>query len=471
MKVPFVGPSYQMDALSFGIQRSINLFPIISEIGSTKSKVALRSCPGYTEFASIGGGPIRNGIASTANRSFWVSGTGFYEVFQDGTSVLRGSINTQVNRVSLAENALQVIVVDGQDGWIFTKSDNSWQQISSANFPTTSVVTYQDGYFIVVEDGTQNFFISGINDGLSWAALDFTTVESSPDNLVSVISDNSNLWLFGNRSVEVFQNTGDALFPFQRIPGAVIQTGCAGKFTVQKFDNTVAWLGVDEQGQGVVWVANGYSAERISTQAIEKRINSALDYSDSYAWVYHQQGHIFYCLQIRGLDTTLVYDGATRQWHERMYKDPVTNTEQLHRGSCHVFFAQKNLIGDRVDNKIYELSLSYFDDNGDELVRERISPHYQDEKKPISYAAFELDMEVGVGLNTGQGDDPQIMLQYSDDGGRNWSSELWQTMGKIGAFNNRVIWRQLGRSRDRVFKVMVSDPVFVQFNEATVNAT
>ena len=417
MKVPFVGSSYQMDALSFGVQRSINMYPLISETANTKSVSALRGCPGYVEFADIGGGAIRGGISSTADRAFFVSGDEFYEVFADGTSTKHGDLNTQVGQVSMAENAFQVMVVDGSDGWIFTKATDTWTQITDIDFPETSVVTYQDGYFIVVDDGTQDFYISAINDGTSWDALDFAAAESSPDNLISVLSDNGNLWLFGNRSIEVYQNTGAASFPFERIAGAIIQTGCAGKFTPAKFDNSVVWLGVDEQGQGVVWRANGYSAQRISTQAIEKIINSAEDFSDSYSWVYHEQGHVFYCLQIRGLETTLVYDGATREWHERMFKDPDTNTRQLHRGSCHVFFAQKNLIGDRLTGKIYDLDLSYQDDNGDEQIRERICPHYQDEKRLISYSSFELDMEVGVGLNSGQGSDPQIMMQYSDDGG------------------------------------------------------
>ena len=136
-----------------------------------------------------------------------------------------------------------------------------------------------------------------------------------------------------------------------------------------------------------------------------------------------------------------------------------------------MFFGQKHLVGDRENGNIYELSLSYQDDNGDEQIRERIAPHVQDEKRLIPHAAFELDMEVGTGLVTGQGSDPQIMLQYSDDGGFTWSNELWTDIGKIGNYTQRVIWRQLGIARDRVYKVRISDPVFVQMNEAYLNAT
>jgi hypothetical protein len=128
-------------------------------------------------------------------------------------------------------------------------------------------------------------------------------------------------------------------------------------------------------------------------------------------------------------------------------------------------------VGDRVSGKVYEMSLDFYDDDGDELVWRRVSPHLQDEKRLIAYSSFELDLEVGRGLASGQGSDPQIFLRYSDDGGYTWSSELWRSMGKTGAYRQRAIWRQLGRARDRVFEVSGSDPVFVQLNEAYVNAT
>lgn len=472
MKIPFVGPSYNVEAIIFDCQRSINLYPILSESGTSKSVSALRRTPGLKLFATSPGGPSRGSISSTSGRGFLVTGQYFIEVNTDGSTTTRGTLNTQSNRVSIAENNTQIMVVDGRDGWIFNKNTNAWTQIIDADFPVTSYVTHQDGYFIVIEDGTQDMWISAIGDGMTWGALDFTTVESSPDNLTLVLSDHENLWCAGNRSIEVYQNTGAANFPFERIPGAVIQTGCEAPFTFQKFANSVAWLGTDEQGQGVVWIADGYSAKRISTAAIEKRISSIGNFTTAYAFVYHEQGHLFYCLQIQGLDTTLCCDASTDySWHERMYKNPDTNSMELHRAACFLFLNKKNYVGDRADGRIYEMSLKYYADDGDALVWKRVSPHVADEKKLLTFSSFELDMEVGVGLATGQGNDPQISLRYSDDGARTWSSELWRTLGKVGNYFTRVVWRQLGCGRDRVFEVSGSDPVFVQLNEATINAT
>jgi hypothetical protein len=152
-----------------------------------------------------------------------------------------------------------------------------------------------------------------------------------------------------------------------------------------------------------------------------------------------------------------------------VYRNTDTADEEQHRGSCHVFFDKKHLVGDRETNQIYQMSLGTYSDDGDPMVRKRVSQHYDGEKSLVTHAQLELDMEVGVGLTTGQGSDPQIMMKYSDDGGNTYSSELWRTLGALGNYKTRVKWNKLGRSRDRVYSLEVSDPVFVQINEAYLN--
>lgn len=469
MEIPIVGSTYEMDAKSFGVEVCRNFYPIVAEVQNTKTVSALRSTPGLRLFASVGGGAIREGYTSRrTNRAFVVSGAEFYEVFADGTSALLGTLNTFVGQVSIAENTIQIFIADGRDGYVFDLGTGVFEQVTDEDFQGAGVVTYQDGYFIVNRPDTNEFYVSAINNGLEWDALDFTTVQSSPDNVVSLISDKSNVWAFCQESTEVFINTGNVDFPFERRPGAIIPTGCAAPHTPQILDNTVVWLGVDNQGRGVVWRAVGFDAARVSTQAIERRIDEAEDFTESFAWVYHEQGHVFYCLQIQGLDTTLVLDMATGLWHERSFRNAELNRNEQHRGSSHFFFAQKNLIGDRENGNIYDMDLDYFDDAGDEIIRERITPHLQDLKRLVNHSTLELDLEVGVGkLNAPE---PQIGLSYSDDGGRTWSRELFVSVGAEGEFDKRVRWHRLGASRNRVYRIRMSDPVFWQINGAYLNA-
>lgn len=468
MRIPIVGQTYQMDALSFDVQRCINLFPILSETNDSKSVAALRGTAGLRLFSTIGTGAIRGGMATkNKGRAFVVSGNEFYEVDRNGNGTLRGELLSFVGQVSMSENPTQIIIVDGQDGYIFTKSTNAFTQIADADFPSTDIVTFQDGYFIAAQKDTGKMYISALNDGTSWDALDFTTAESAPDDLVGVVSNNQNLFLFGEKTTEVYQNTGDATFPFQRIQGAIIETGCAAAHTIKALDNTLFWLGLDENGSGVVWKLNGYNAQRVSTQAIEKYIQTANDFTESYAWVYHQQGHAFYCLNVKGLKTTLVYDVSTGLWHERSYYNAVINEMQQHKASCHFFFYQKNIVGDRESGNLYELSLDVYSDNGDEIHRKRITPHLSEEKRRITHAQLELDCEVG----RGDVSDPQVMMKYSDDGGRTWSNELWRSLGAVGAYKTRVKWNKLGSSRDRVYSIECTDAVFFQINEGILNGS
>jgi hypothetical protein len=468
MIIPFVGQTYQMEATSFDNQRCVNLYPILSETGDSKSVSALRSVSGLLEEYDIGGGRIRGGIES-AGRAFFVTGSDFYEVFADGTSTNHGTLDTATSIVSIEENPTQIMIVDDEFGYIFTKATDTLTKITDADFPVPSDLTFQDGYFIVTEADTAFFFISALNNGSSWSSLDKTTVEASPDDLVGCKSDSSNLWMFGTKSTEVYRNTGASAFPFERINGASIETGCAAQGTIAEINNVLLWLGTDENGDAIVWQSSGYNAVRVSTQAIEKKIAEGTNFNESYSWVYHERGHAFYMLQVKGVSTTLCLDLSTMAWHERMYRNTDSANEEQHKGSCHVFFNKKHLVGDRGSGKVFRMSLDYYSDNGDPLVKIRTSPHYDEERRLITHAQFELDMEVGVGLASGQGSDPQIMMKYSDDGGKTWSSELWRSMGKIGEYLTRVKWNKLGRSRDRVYSVEVSDPVFVQINEAYLN--
>lgn len=474
----FIGPTYPMDAGSFDSQRTVNLYPYVSEMSSytdvakettSKSISALRSTPGYELAYTAGGGPIRGEVVTGQDRAFVVSGNKLYEILTGGATAV-GTINTNTGHITMSENGVEVIVADGVDGWLYNLSTGVFSQITDADFPATSSICFGDGYFIAVKDGTNDFYISALYDGSTWATLDFSNAVSSSDNLLACYFDRGMLLLFGTKSVEIFSNTGAAAFPFERISGGIIQTGCAAIGTVKAFANTVAWLGVDDQGRGVVWELNGYQAKRISTQAIEAAIAKAPDFSESYAYTYNEQGHVFYVLQVKGLDTTLVFDGSTGQWHERSYYNKSTNQEEQHRGACHLFFNKKNYIGDRITGAIYRQSLDLYSYNGDEMHRMRISPHYHQEKQNIPFSSFELDCEVGVGLTSGQGSDPQIMMQYSDDGGKTWSNELWRSMGKKGEYRTRVRWSRLGSSRDRVFKVRYTEPTFFQINEAYANA-
>ncbi len=464
MRVEITGPSNEMDAASFDTQRTINLYPIIAAANNTKTPTALKKCPGTLLYRTIGGGPIRGAITTSRGRAFVVSGFEVYEVTIAGYLLL-GTINTPTQRVSIAENGDQVMIVDGQDGWIFTQSTDTFAQITDTDFPTADIVVFLNGAFIVNKSGTAQFNYSSLYDGFTWGALDFKVVSAILGNIVGMTVERGDLWIWSNRLTAVYDNTGTSLI-YELIDGSVVPTGCEAAFTVARADNSIVWLGVDEQGRGVVWRSDGYNAVKISTPAIDRRIAESVRRGDSFSWVYHQQGHAFYCLSVKGLDTTLIYDFATKVWHERSFRNNNTNAREQHRGACHFVFDNKNLIGDRENGNIYELSLDYHDDDGDELVVERIFPVNGNEKKLMTHSRFELDCDVGTVLGELN---PLVELRYSDNNGKIYSDWLPKSMGKQGQYNTRVRWNRLGKGRDRVYHLRSSANAPIQFNAGYIN--
>jgi hypothetical protein len=369
-------------------------------------------------------------------------------------------------------NLTQVMIVDSADyrGYIYTPSTTTFAQITHVDWPTASQAVYQDGYFIVMKPDTDEFYISANEDGTTWDAADFIRAEGSPDLGVALVSEKRELWYFQEATTEIFYNSGDATFPFERIQGAYMNMGCAAAFSVASLDNSLFWLGRDKRGRNIVLRASGYTPQRISTHPLEYQIESYSDVSDAFAYAYQQEGHTFYVLTFPTGNATWVYDASTGLWHERQSFDGLT--DRRHLANCYSFCFNKHLVGSWQDGNLYELDLDTYDDNGQMIKRIRAGQHMHNDRKRVFYHKFELDMEFGVGLDGGaQGEDPQAMLRFSDDGGHTWSNEKWASFGKIGERKKRVFWRKLGQSRDRIFEVKITDPVKVVIVDANVDVT
>lgn len=456
MKIGLVGPSSQERSLPFDAQRTVNFYPVFDKEGKEVS--ALYGTPGLLLFATAGTGPIRGEYAATNGRCFAVSGSSLYEINSDGSSVARGSLDQNIGIVSMTENGFQLAICDGISVYIFTYATNAYQKVTDVDLPQSGTITFIDGYFVVNQIGTGKFFISALYDGLSWAALDFATAESSPDELIRVINAVGLLWLLGSKTGEIWSNTGASNFPFERISGAKMEAGILAAHTAVAMDNSLFWVGRDDNGSGIVFRANGFTPQRVSTNAIELLIQRAPSPETLRAYPYQQEGHTFYVLTGGGMDTTLVYDLSTQLWHERAYLNE-DGAFELHRASCGMFAFNKQLVGDRENGNIYVLSQDVFSDNGESLASDRIYTHLSDEGKRIRFGTLEIDFEMGVGLQSGQGEDPQVMMRLSKDGGKTWSNWYTTTIGRVGKYKNKARFRRLGMADIMTFHIRITDPV------------
>jgi hypothetical protein len=350
-------------------------------------------------------------------------------------------------------------------------------QITDPDFTGAGTVCYLDGYFVYNEPDSQKIWITQLLDGTSVDPLDFASAEGSPDGVVALNTIHRELWVFGTDTTEVWYNSGATDFPLIPIQGAFNETGCIAPYSVAKLDNSLFWLGNDPRGFGVVFRSNGYAAQRVSTHAVEYAIQNYGTITDAVAYSYQQEGHAFYVISFPTANATWVYDVATGSWHERA--SLVNGEFARHRSNCQCNFQSTTLVGDYVNGNIYKFDLDVYADNGapQKWLRSwRALPSGQNNLKRTAQHSLQLEIESGVGLVLGQGDDPQAMLRWSDDGGHTWSNEHWKSMGKIGEYGYRNIWRRLGMTqklRDRVYEVSGTDPVKIAIMgaELILNAT
>jgi hypothetical protein len=241
-------------------------------------------------------------------------------------------------------------------------------------------------------------------------------------------------------------------------------------YSIAKLDNGLFWLGTDARGQGIVYRANGYTGTRVSTHAIEYAIAQYGNISDAVAYTYQQEGHAFYVLTFPSGNATWVYDVSTQAWHERAGFDD--GQFMRHRSNCQCNFEGNIVVGDFENGNLYRFDLDVYADNGgvQKWLRSwRALPPGENNFKRTAHHTLQLNAETGVGLNTGQGSDPQVMLRWSDDGGHTWSNEHWASMGQIGEYGYRTFWRRLGMTlklRDRVYEVSGTDPVKIAITGA-----
>lgn len=411
-----------------------------------RGQFVLEQRPGLELLATVGDGPIR-GMYEFGGKLFVVSGDRLFLVTpRTGSAVNVGFVGGN-GIVDMSSNLTHVVICTSNfayytDGSVISKLPESGLRR----------VAYQDGYLIYAQGGTENMFISGLDDATTIGALDFTTVDAFTDELLAVVSNYREVWAVGSRSIEVFANTGDASFPFTRFPGGFIERGTAAAQSVQKVGRQIVFLGDDQ----AVYRSNGYAVEPISTPGVEYLIKEQGSPSGAEAWVYAEGGRNYYVLTVN--DLTLTYSFSSGLWNEES-SDPNSGGRWKVRSSAKAM--NEWYVGDTENGNIYRLDKDTYTDNGNELVREIVTPPIAASgEQEIFIADLFLDCEAGVGLDGSvQGSTPLLMMDWTETGGKVWSNELTTGLGAIGDYTYRPKFTRLGRASNRSFRFRVSDPI------------
>lgn len=465
----FIGGYWSPSSRIADSQRVINLYTELVNSGAeVNPRGYLRGTPGRSAPYCTIDAPVRClwsgfGGPSSTDRMFAVGGGSYYElipVYNPAGEITalnankRGSVSISLAPAQIIPNGNQLLVVSNNQAYLDNGGSPPFGPVTPA-----STATFIDGYFVASQPGTAQFNISDLSTGLggfSWDPLDFGVKQGYPDAISAVFAAYDLLWLFGFQTTEVWYNSGNNNFPFQRIQGAFFQVGCVAPFSVGQVGNTIMWLGSVYGGKAQVMQAQGYSFPvTVSNRALDTAIQSYPVVSDAVGYPYEEDGHIFYVLTFPSAGVTWCYDLTTQQWHQRGTWVPAQGKylSDTYGGQTHTYCFGKHWVGDSVSGNVYAQSNTTYTDNGNVIRRLRSAPHMTDENKRSRYDRLELFLQKGT---VPAGSDPQFTLRTSDDGGFTWSHERTIGVGGIGEYGHRVIWRRLGSGRDRVYEVSTS---------------
>lgn len=479
---------------------------------NAKEVVGLLGCPGLVQLVAAEGGgapgfdptmtvwpqpysgpslPVRGlwelpnattALAVIGNTCYLVTATQTAQtVFPTLTMASVGTLQTSSGPVSIRDNNAGgfAVIVDGPYGYLYNLTTQAFTQITDPNFMGADTVAFIDGWWIFnkqVAGGSQIFYTNYPVYGTGFNGLYFALKDAAPDNLVAVFENKELLWLFGEKTTEIWYDAGGQFFPFQRISGTLLQNGCKAAASIARFGSQgqegLIWFGRSERGENVIIKTQGFMDQVVSTPAFGDEVAGYPTTSDAIAYTYQEDTHEFYVLTFPTADVTWVYDGQSGLLHKRASYDPYAQQFHRHRSNAFMNFAGMRIVGDYQNGALYQLTRNAYTDAGWPLLAKRRSPHIWDQgqRGRVFMQSLQLDFNPGVGNPSGMGKDPVCNLRISRDAGNTFGQPWPAPIGQIGQYRTRTMWRRLGFGRDNVVDIEVIDPVSRDLVGATLKA-
>jgi len=461
---PIVG-SFRADKIGkISSERTINWYQVPHPFG--KKPDALHPTPGLKLKVQIGAlnGPVRGSIVFK-DITYFVSNNQFFKM--DGVFVVTllgaATFTTTTGYVDIEANQTQIVFIDGVNGYLW---DTIALTLTLIAFPAGVIpnsITYMDGYFIITDSVTNRFYVSNLDNGLVWGALNFAQINSAPTFAKGVARLKRRLFLFGTIITEVWLDAGTANFHFRRDNNLLFEHGLESQGSlVEQFDR-LFYLSRDAGGVGAIKMVEGTLPEDISTYEIDNVIQGLSQTNQAVGMCYKIDGVIFYKISVGG--RTFVYNVTysspqNRLWHEELMID-----DTRHLANTHIFFQNSHYVGAYNSSNLYEFSTSLLDNNGEAIHRVRISHVLSDEVyRRQRIDRLQIDMLQGVGipgtekttlpdLIANKDQDPELKLSISADGGVTYKGNVNATIGRLGNRIHRTIWRQLAVRHDTIIKI------------------
>lgn len=518
-RLPLNSGAYSSASLILSAQRCVNLYPEVApEAITPPAPVVHNLAPGLKQILQLPDvQEVRCVYTATNGDLYACCGPSIYWIQQSGspgaytyTPYKCGTLASTSGLVRMADNGNNILIADGTaGGYTISMNNHAMNGISAAHnagsngfaFYGMNWVDFQDTFLFGNAVGTAGWFASGSNN-LLFDSLSFGSKSGLTDTLLATVALKRNIWLIGTLSTELWYNAGNTNFPFALLSGPYIESGAVGPWAIARSGSAVVWLSQNRIGKGIVLLGQDYSAQRISTYALESEFQTYGDLSTVRAFSWQTQGHSFVAFRFPNVDKTWVVDVNTLQWHERETMDASGNPH-MWRANCATEALGVVWAGDYANGNLYQIDPGTLTDNGMPIQRLRSFPHFVNELKRASDWQFLADMETGNAtgpvlppvrlfydlsnafgpLQTETGVNilldpyklvypqnfPLVNLRYSNTRGKSWGPYIQRSLGAIGQYQLLVRWGRLGLARDRVYELSWSAPQITSLMGAFVS--
>lgn len=454
--INLIGPTDQVHSVQQDAQLTQNYYVYLSENGP-----ALQGTPGSQNFSDPVSLAAARGSHVFNEELYVLSGTTLEKVAEDGVRTTIGTI---------PGSGFSIIRDDGTDMFIVTEGkvyrfNTSLTDVSSGNFESPNGVAYINRQFIY--DGTGNRYgVSDVGDGSIIIPDNYGEAESDADKLLRTYVFGERLRLMGAETIEIQWNSGEGSPPFEKVDGAIAQKGLGAVYSVAQTDKFMYFLGDDLN----IYQMLGNQVENIASPGISKDINEMSDASDAIGFSFNLEGQDFYYITFATGNKSYLYAEVTGIWSTMTFG---VNGDR-HLASSYAKVYKKHLFVDRRNGRVLEWKLSLNEDNGEVIQRRRVLARIDGEMlgapgKRLLMSSIEFQMQKGMGLPSGQGSDPILMIEMSFDGGQSWDTIQNERTGEAGEFDGKVKEDNMHSFYEASARITQSDPVISNIRGASID--
>jgi hypothetical protein len=438
MQIPILNGIYTDTAGDFRVEYPRNMIPVVLKSGISDGY--FRPADGIV---SLGTGPgIDRGGIEWEGLLYRVMGTKLVSISSTNVVTVIGDVGG-TGQVTF-DYSFDYLAIASSGRLFLYRPSTGLQQVTDPDLGTVVDVVWVDGYFMTT-DG-EFLIVTELNDPFSVNPLKYGSAEADPDPVLALLKVRNEVYALNRHTIEVFDNVGGSLFPFQRVEGAQVQRGAIGTHACCVFMESIAFIGGGRNEAPSVWLISGSNAERIATREIDQLLTEFTEEELSNVLVEARVDKGYRQLYIHLPNQTLVFDAAATTgagapvWFT-LATSLVGNSQ--YRAKNLVWVYNRWNVGDPASTAFGYLSESLSSHWGVLNGWEFSTIILYNESRGLVFHELEL---VALTGNAIFGTDPSIWTSYTEDG-VTWGQERVCKAGMTGVRGKRLSWLQQGRMR------------------------